>query len=79
MEDSNDLICICKAYDATEAELIRMQLEAEDIPCFLKSDNAGGVLPNLTLTTGIGIMVRQEDEIQAEQIIDDWLVKHNEL
>jgi len=56
-------------HDSTEADLVKAQLEGEGITCFLKSDNAGGMLPHLTMMTGIEVMVRQEDKAQAAQVI----------
>lgn len=76
--DSDDSICICKTYDVTEAELIRMQLEAEGIICFLKSDNAGSVLSHPTMMTGTEVMVRGKDEREAKQIIDERSGKNHE-
>ena len=66
-----DLVTIYTSYDSVEADLIKAQLEDAGIPNFLKSDNAGGALPHLTMMTGIQVMVRNEDEQQATQIIQD--------
>lgn len=68
-ENSNELISVYKVYDSIEAELIKGQLESEGISSFLKSDNAGGVLSHLTITSGIEIIVRKEDAERAYGII----------
>ena len=65
----DDIICIYKAYNSTEADLIKSQLEGAGIPCYLRTDNAGGVLPHLTLVNGIGIMVRADDEDIALEVL----------
>lgn len=65
----NDIICIHTVYNPTEADLIKASLESAGISCFLRSDNADGVLPHLTQASGIGIMVLQEDEKEAMTII----------
>lgn len=67
------IICIYNTLNSTEADLIKALLESAGIPCYLRSDNAGGTLPYLTLVNGIGIMVNQEDKDQATKIIHDQL------
>jgi len=74
----DDIICVYKTFHSTEADLIKAQLEGSGIPCYLRSDNAGGILPHLTLVNGIGIMVRHEDKDQATKIIHDRLDSNNE-
>ncbi len=69
MKKLDDIICVHKVYDSMEAELMKSQLEAENIDCFLKSDNAGGVLSHLTYATGIEIMVKQTDVQQAKTVL----------
>jgi len=66
----NEIICIYKTYDSTEADLIRAEFEALGIPCYLRSDNASGVLPQLNMISGIGLMIHQEDESLAREILD---------
>jgi len=68
---SEDIVRAYTTYDSIEADLIKAQLESEGISCFLKSDNAGGVLPQLTMTTGIEVMVRAEDKSKTLQIIKE--------
>lgn len=65
------MISIFKSYSSIEADLIKAQLEAEDIPCFLKADNAGGTMPHLTFSNGIDIMVLEEVQKAAEKILCD--------
>lgn len=72
-KQDDEIICIYTSYDATEADMIKTQLESESIPCFLKSDNAGGMLPYLNMISGFGIMVRKEDETRAKEVINERL------
>lgn len=65
-----DIICIHKTYNSQTADLLKARLESAGIPCYLRSDNAGGSLPYLTALNGIGIMVQAEDEEQAGEILD---------
>ncbi|NGX60344.1 MAG: hypothetical protein KR126chlam3_01517 [Chlamydiae bacterium] len=71
MKENDDIISVHKVYDSMEADLIKMQLELEGIDSYLKSDNAGGALPYLTMTTGIEIMVRREDALRANKVIKE--------
>lgn len=68
-KQDDEIICIYTSYDPTEVDMIKAQLESEDIPCFLKSDNAGGMLPYLNMLSSIDIMIRKEDEARAFEII----------
>ncbi|MFQ5729481.1 MAG: putative signal transducing protein [Waddliaceae bacterium] len=67
----NDIICIVKTYDTFEADLVTFQLEAAGIPCYLKSDNVGGMLPHLSWINGLGIMIHLADEQRAWEILDE--------
>ncbi len=40
-----------------EADLIKMRLESEEIDSYLKSDNAGGAFPYLTMTPILPILI----------------------
>jgi len=73
----DDIICIYNTFESTEADLIKAQLESRKIPCFLRTDNAGGVLPHLNRANGIGIMVRKEDKEQATKIIEVRLASND--
>lgn len=66
----DDIICLHKVYSSVEAESIKFRLESAGIQCYLRSDNAGGMLPYLTPITGIGIMIRKEDEEVAIEALN---------
>jgi len=69
----DEIFCVYKTTNTTEADLIKAQLEDAGIPCYFKSDNAGGVMPYLTMIHGIEIMINQEDCLQATKIIQKRL------
>ena len=79
MEASDDLFCIYRTNDSIETDLIKTELEARGLPCFLITDNAGGVLPHLTMTTGIQIMIHKEDRIIASEIIKNRLERRDDI
>ncbi len=57
----DNLACIGTLSNSAEAALLKARLESAGIPCFLKSDDAGGVLPQLTFSNGIEILVHREN------------------
>lgn len=69
MQESTDIIRLYKTYDEFVANLVKAQLEGEGIPCILKRDDAGGMLPHLTALNGIEIMVLQEDKQKASEVL----------
>lgn len=67
----DEIICIYNTNDSTEADLIKSQFEANGINCFLRTDNAGGALPYLSVTNGVGIMINKENASLAQSILKD--------
>ena len=67
---TDEIISIHKVFNPIEADLIKSQLEALEIPCYLKTDDGGGTMPHLTLTTGIQIMVREKDANRAKEVLE---------
>lgn len=63
------LLSVFKFYDKIEAELAKERLTELGIPSFLKSDDAGGVLPHLTFSNGIDLMINEEDYDRALKIL----------
>ena len=55
--------------DRIEAELAHSALEAAGIDSMIKSDDAGGLQPGLSMTNGISVMVRVEDAVAAAEIL----------
>lgn len=66
-----DVICIRNAYNSEEAEMIASRLNSAGIQCYLKSDNAGGMLSYLTASSGVDVMVRAEDAEYASELLSN--------
>ena len=75
----SDIICIYTTFNSAEANLIKVDLENAGIPCYLRTDNAGGTLPHLALIGGIGIMINEEDKEQVIKMIRKRMTPTNEL
>tara|TARA_A100001015_G_C14932166_1_gene688897 strand:- start:498 stop:719 length:222 start_codon:yes stop_codon:yes gene_type:complete len=54
-----------------EADFIKMTLEAYNIKVFIRADDAGGLVPDLSLTGGIDILVSEEQFLEAQELIKD--------
>ncbi len=61
-------IRIFGSHDA--AELAATNLEAHGIQCWINSDDAGGMLPNLTAPGGVRLLVRASDAEAAIALLD---------
>lgn len=61
-------IRIFGSHDA--AELAAANLEAHGIQCWINSDDAGGMLPNLTAPGGVRLLVRASDAVAATALLD---------
>ena len=62
-------VCITKANDDFEAELIKSKLEDENIPCMTRQNDASGTMPHLRLERGIEILIPEEYEEQAHKAL----------
>ena len=56
--------------DHGSAELAAVNLEAHGIQCWINSDDAGGMLPNLTAPGGVRLLVRASDAEAAIALLD---------
>jgi len=54
-----------------EAEMDRTRLEAAGIPAMVTSDDCGGMRPHLAYTLGVKLIVPQEQEAQAREVLDE--------
>ena len=52
-----------------EAEMAAGLLEAEGIEAWVMADDAGGTYPMLQFVRGVRLMVAQEDEARAREIL----------
>lgn len=66
----SDLISIYQTYDSIEANLIKSKLESENIYCFLKTNDASGVLPHLGFAEGgTEVCIYQKDLDAAKNLL----------
>jgi hypothetical protein len=52
-----------------EAQLAKEQLESENINCFIKSDNYGGMMPALNLSEGVRLIVNEYNYERAVEVL----------
>ena len=68
----DNLISIYQTYDSFKADMIKANFEAEEIFCYLRSNDASGTMPYLGFSEGgTDIMVREEDVEKAKEILKD--------
>ncbi|MGI9609754.1 MAG: putative signal transducing protein [Acidimicrobiia bacterium] len=65
-----DIVEIGRYFNIMEGEVACAQLRAENINAYLKTDNAGGIHPELNFTRGVRLMVLAEDEDRARGVIE---------
>jgi hypothetical protein len=53
----------------TEAHIARGLLESNGIPCFVTTDDCGGIYPHLQLATGVRLITRKSDAERASKIL----------
>lgn len=62
-------VCILHTHDIFEANLVQAKLENHGIPCDLRTNDAGGMIPHLRLMHGIQIYISQKDMKKAQEIL----------
>jgi len=67
--DLDDAVVIEKFTSRAEAELAAGLLESEGIEALILADDAGGLYPMLQFIRGVRLLVAQEDELQAREIL----------
>lgn len=67
---SDDIVEIARYFNIMEGELACARLRAQKINAYLKTDNAGGVHPELNFTRGVRVMVLAVDEDRARTVIE---------
>jgi len=65
----DDIVEIARYFNIIEGEVACAQLRSENIEAYLKTDNAGGIHPELNFTRGVRLMVLAVDEDRARGII----------
>ena len=67
---ATDLVVVRTFNDRIEADLAQSALEAAGIESMVRGDDAGGVQPGLWTSMGVDLLVREEDAINAREILD---------
>ncbi len=67
---SDDIVEIARFFNVMDGEVACAQLRAVDIRAYLKTDNAGGVHPELNFTRGVRLMVLAVDEHRARAVLE---------
>ena len=57
--------------DRIEAELLEGLLKSSGIECFIVSDDCDGMMPQLQLTEGVGVVINKDDKEEAMKILED--------
>lgn len=66
----DDIVEIARFFDIVEGEVACARLRAEGVRAYLKTDNAGGIHPELNFTRGLRLMVLSRDEERARRLIE---------
>jgi len=61
--------------DMIEAELLEGLLKSSGIECYIISDDCDGMMPQLQLTEGVGVVINKADKDEAMKILES--VKEN--
>jgi hypothetical protein len=70
--NQDDAVVVEKFSTRFEAEMAAGLLEAEGIQTFVSADDAGGAYPPLQYVRGVLLIVFQEDESRAREILAEW-------
>ena len=68
---SDTELVVVHTYDnRQEAEMAKSALDAAEIDCFVKSDDAGGMETGLWRGNGVKVVVRVEDAQAAREVLE---------
>ena len=65
----DEIVEVARYFNIMEGEVACAQLRAEGIKAYLKTDNAGGIHPELNFTRGVRVMVLAADEGRAQELL----------
>ena len=66
---ADDIVEVARFFNVIEGEVACARLRAENIKAYLKTDNAGGIHPELNFTRGVRLMVLAEDQERAQEML----------
>lgn len=64
-----DIVEVARFFNRMEAEVACARLRVDDVAAYLKTDDAGGIHPELDFTRGIRLMVLADDEEFARELL----------
>ena len=71
-DDGMELVCLRTFNERTQAELVKSYLNACGIDVVIKADDAGGLLPSITMSSAKPcILVRVQDAAEAQRLLKD--------
>jgi uncharacterized protein YecE (DUF72 family) len=68
---SGELVVAKTFYNEYEAQIAKSKLEALGIDAMVVKDDAGGMEPQLQITEGVKVYVREDDLIVAQEILEE--------
>ena len=66
----DDIVEIARFFTIMEGEIACARLRTEGVKAYLKTDNAGGIHPELNFTRGVRLMVLAADESRARELVE---------
>ncbi len=69
----SSLVPVATFSTQIDAELARSALEAAGIDSMIAADDAGGQRPHMSFSQGVVVMVREEDESAAREVLGEGL------
>ena len=70
MTGDDEIVEIARFFNIVEGEVACAQLRSNGINAYLRTDNAGGLHPELNFTRGVRLMVLAPDEERALAVLD---------
>lgn len=70
--DDDNLVTLRTYPDEILAGMARTALESEDIQAIVSRDDCGGMEPQLNITGGVRLIVKEADAKRADQILDSF-------
>lgn len=66
------LVVISTFLDRIEADLAQSALEAAGIESVVHSDDSAGLYPNLSMSNGVDLLVREADAERAAEVLTEF-------
>lgn len=67
----DDIVEVARYFTIMEGQVACARLQADGIKAYLKTDNAGGIHPELNFTRGVRLMVLSHDEVRARELVEE--------